>query len=327
MGILTFMDFCSGIGGGRLGLEQCHLKCVGHAEINHEALRTYELFFKDTHNFGDLMRINPNDLPDFDALISGFPCQAFSINGKRKGLEDERGTIIYGLIRILKVKQPKCFLLENVKGLINHKQQETFKTIIKALQEAGYTTYYQILNSADFQLAQKRERLYIVGFRKNLKHPFNFPLGLANDYCFKDFLDAGNECYLDTNNVAFQRYLCNKYNHNRVFLENILTLENAVLDTRQSDLRLYFNVFPTLRTSRHGLFYTQKGKIKRLNAIESLLLQGFPRGLIAKIKDNPNFKESHLLSQAGNAMSVNVIAAIAKQMLKAIFNKGALRGE
>ncbi len=312
------MDFCSGIGGGRLGLEQCHLKCVGHAEINHEALRTYELFFKDTYNFGDLMQINPNDLPDFDALISGFPCQAFSINGKRKGLEDERGTIIYGLIRILKVKQPKCFLLENVKGLINHKQQETFKTIIKALQEVGYTTYYQILNSTDFQLAQKRERLYIVGFRKDLKHPFNFPLGLANDYCFKDFLDADNECYLDTNNAAFQRYLRNQYNHNRVFLENILTLENAVLDTRQSDLRLYFNVFPTLRTSRHGLFYTQKGKIKRLNAIESLLLQGFSRDLIAKIKDNPNFKESHLLSQAGNAMSVNVIAAIAKQMLKAI---------
>ncbi len=312
------MDFCSGIGGGRLGLEQCHLKCVGHAEINHEALRTYELFFKDTYNFGDLMRINPNDLPDFDALISGFPCQAFSINGKRKGLEDERGTIIYGLIRILKVKQPECFLLENVKGLINHKQQETFKTIIKALQEAGYTTYYQILNSADFQLAQKRERLYIVGFRKDLKRPFNFPLGLANDYCFKDFLDANNECYLDTNNAAFQRYLHNQYNHNRVFLENILALENAVLDTRQSDLRLYFNVFPTLRTSRHGLFYIQEGKIKRLNAIESLLLQGFPRDLIAKIKDNPNFKESHLLSQAGNAMSVNVIAAIAKQMLKAI---------
>ncbi|WP_195742441.1 DNA (cytosine-5-)-methyltransferase, partial [Helicobacter pylori] len=183
MGILTFMDFCSGIGGGRLGLERCHLKCVGHAEINHEALRTYELFFKDTHNFGDLMRINPNDLPDFDALVSGFPCQAFSINGKRKGLEDERGTIIYGLIRILKVKQPKFFLLENVKGLINHNKKATFNIIIKALQEAGYTTYYQILNSADFQLAQNRERIYIVGFRKDLKHPFHFPLGLANDYC------------------------------------------------------------------------------------------------------------------------------------------------
>ncbi|GAA7429878.1 DNA cytosine methyltransferase [Helicobacter pylori] len=318
MGILTFMDFCSGIGGGRLGLEQCDLKCVGHAEINHEALRTYELFFGDTNNFGDLMRINPNDLPDFDALISGFPCQAFSINGKRKGLEDERGTIIYGLIRILKVKQPKCFLLENVKGLINHKRQETFKTIIKALQEADYTTYYQILNSADFQLAQKRERLYIVGFRKDLKHPFNFPLGLANDYYFKNFLDADNEYYLDTNNAAFQKYLHNKYNYNRVSLEDILTLENAVLDTRQSDLRLYFNVFPTLRTGRHGLFYIQKGKIKKLNATESLLLQGFPRDLIAKIKGNPNFKESHLLSQAGNAMSVNVIATIAKEMLKAI---------
>ncbi len=312
------MDFCSGIGGGRLGLEQCHLKCVGHAEINHEALRTYELFFKDTHNFVDLMRINPNDLPDFDALISGFPCQAFSINGKRKGLEDERGTIIYGLIRILKVKQPKFFLLENVKGLINHNKKATFNIIIKALQEAGYTTYYQILNSADFQLAQNRERIYIVGFRKDLKHPFNFPLGLANDYHFEDFLDADNECYLDVSNATFQKYLHNKYNHNRVSLENILTLENAVLDTRQSDLRLYFNVFPTLRTGRHGLFYIQKGKIKKLNAIESLLLQGFPRGLIDKIKDNPNFKESHLLSQAGNAMSVNVIAAITQQMLKAI---------
>ncbi|WP_104748702.1 DNA (cytosine-5-)-methyltransferase [Helicobacter cetorum] len=319
MALLTFFDFCSGIGGGRLGLELNGLKCVGHAEINREALRTYELFFKDTNNFGDLMQINPNDLPHFDALISGFPCQAFSINGKRKGFDDERGTIIYGLINILRTKQPKCFLLENVKGLINHNKKTTFETIIKALQEVGYTTYYKILNSADFKLAQNRERIYIVGFRKDLKHHFNFPLGLANNYSFEDFLDTTNECYLDIHNATFQKYLHNKYNYNRVSLDTILVLENVVLDTRQSDLRLYFNVFPTLRTGRHGLFYIQKGKIKKLNATESLLLQGFPRDLALKIKNNPNFKESHLLSQAGNAMSVNVISAITQQMLKAVF--------
>ena len=117
---MKFMDFCAGIGGGRLGLEKCGLECVAHSEIDMIPNYTYRLFFgKDEKNYGDLMQINPQELPDFDVLIGGFPCQTFSIVGKREGFADSRGLIIYGLIKILIEKNIPYFILENVFSLKN----------------------------------------------------------------------------------------------------------------------------------------------------------------------------------------------------------------
>ncbi len=313
---IKFIDFCSGIGGGRLGLEKNGFECIGHSEIDDKADNTYNLFFNDYNNYGDLMKINTSKLPDFDFMIGGFPCQTFSIVGKREGFDDDRGNIIYGLIDILVKKNIKYFLLENVKGLVNHDKGRTFKIIKNKIENAGYNVYSKVLNSCNFGVPQKRERIYLVGIRKDLdNHKFEFPKGKPYNYNFEDFIDEDNLYIFDENNATFQRYLNNKYNKDKYTIDEILSWNNIVIDTRQSDIRIYDNIFPTLRTGRHGLLYVKNGVIKKLNGYESLLLQGFPKEISQKIKNNTNFNNNGILSQAGNAMTVNVIEYIVKNMI------------
>ncbi|QBF34984.1 DNA (cytosine-5-)-methyltransferase [Mycoplasmopsis phocirhinis] len=311
------MDFCSGIGGGRLGLQNNGLECVGHSEIDLDAQNTYNIIFGLGKNYGDLMQIDIDKLPDFDFMIGGFPCQSFSIAGKRKGFEDYRGTIIYGLIDILFKKKIKYFLFENVKGLLNHNKGQTLKIIIEKLQSANYNVYTQVLNSKDFGVAQKRERIYIVGIRKDIDNlKFNFPQPKSIKYKFNDFIDPENNLIFDHNNSTFKKYLANKYNQNKYSIDFILGLNNTVIDTRQSDLRIYKEIFPTLRTGRHGLLYVKNGIIKKLNSYEALMLQGFPKNICTKIKKHYNINENKILSQCGNAMTVSVIEAIVREMKK-----------
>ncbi|EPH5975411.1 DNA cytosine methyltransferase [Campylobacter upsaliensis] len=180
---MTFIDFCSGIGGGRLGLELCGFKCLGFSEIDKAAIKTHKSFFdtRDELELGDLTQINPQSLPDFDLLISGFPCQSFSIVGKREGLENkEKGQIIFYLAEILKIKKPSFFILENVKGLLNHNKGQTLKEILKLLKSCGYQVFYKLLNSLDFELAQSRERVYFVGIREDKKCDFRLTLFMNN---------------------------------------------------------------------------------------------------------------------------------------------------
>ena len=166
---LTFIDFCSGIGAGRLGLQNLGLNCLAFSEIDKNAEETYRKFFgAEEQNFGDLMKINTKELPNFDMMIAGFPCQSFSINGQRKGMKDERGQIIYGLIKIMKDKNLKYFILENVKGLVNHEGGESLRIILDELDKAGYKVFYKVLNSLNYGVPQMRERIYFVGVRKNL---------------------------------------------------------------------------------------------------------------------------------------------------------------
>lgn len=176
---LTFIDFYAGIGAGRIGLENNNLECLGFSEISKDAEKTYRLFFgEDEKNFGDLTKLDPSKLPDFDFMIAGFPCQTFSVIGQRKGMVDERGQIIFHLIDILKQKKVKYFLLENVKGLINHDNGRSLEIILKSLTQAGYHVSFKVLNSLDFGVPQMRERIYFVGFRNDLvpeNFEFTFP--------------------------------------------------------------------------------------------------------------------------------------------------------
>ncbi|WP_297195522.1 DNA (cytosine-5-)-methyltransferase [uncultured Campylobacter sp.] len=320
---MTFIDFCSGIGGGRLGLELNGLKCLGFSEIDKEAIRTYKSFF-DTQSeieFGDLTKINPISLPNFDVLISGFPCQSFSIVGKREGLKNkEKGQIIFYLAEILKAKKPKAFILENVKGLVNHNKGETLKEILRLLESCGYNVSFKVLNSLDFGLAHSRERIYFVGLRTESKKSFSF---LDNDLFKKetklqDFLNPRKENIFNATCVTYQtflKFLENKYNRSKFNLQEILKQDFLVLDTRQSDLRLYKNKIPTLRRDRQGLFYVYQNNLYKLSALEALNLQGFNKikNLNEKIE---NLKTSDILRQCGNAMSVNVIEHIANTLLK-----------
>ena len=167
----TFFDFCSGIGGGRLGLEQAGLKCVGYSDTSRLSVKTYNLMFntENEKNYGNLKKINTDLLPKYDLLIAGFPCQSFSVIGRQDGFYDVRGQIIFYIAKILQETCPKCFILENVKGLISHDKGNTLKVILDLLNSSGYNVTYKVLNSIDFGVPQMRQRVYFIGFNKSLK--------------------------------------------------------------------------------------------------------------------------------------------------------------
>jgi len=317
---LKFMDFCSGIGAGRLGLQNLGLECVGFSEIDKNAEKTYREFFGyEEKNYGDLMKINPNDLPDFDLMIAGFPCQSFSVIGQRKGMNDLRGQIIYGLIKIMNAKNLPYFILENVKGLTNHDNGRTFKIILEELDKAGYKVFSKVLSSLHYGVPQMRERIYFVGIRKDLigdSEKFEWPKQEKTPK-IENYLIDDSELEFDEKKSAYEtflRFLNNKYNKGLFKIEELLKEDYLVLDTRQSDLRLYTNKVPTLRTGRHGILYVKKGKFRKLSGFESLLLQGFPKSLAEKVKGK--IADIYLLSQAGNAMTVSSIQSIGNNLLK-----------
>ena len=159
---MKFLELCAGIGGFRQALENLGCECVGYSEIDKHAIKLYSAWYNDECNFGDITKIEAEKLPDFELLVGGFPCQAFSIAGKRGGFNDTRGTIFFDFARILKAKKPKFAIFENVKGLLNHDGGKTYETMLRTLDELGYDAQWGILNTRFHGLPQNRERVYIV---------------------------------------------------------------------------------------------------------------------------------------------------------------------
>ncbi len=164
--------------------------CVGYSEIDPYAIKIYEKHFKGAKNYGDITKINAEELPDFDCLVGGFPCQAFSVAGLRRGFEDTRGTLFFDLARILQAKQPRLFVFENVKGLLSHDSGNTFRTIIATITELGYDCQWQVLNSKDFGVPQNRERIIIVGHLRGTPRPQVFPILPASYEASKEQLTS-----------------------------------------------------------------------------------------------------------------------------------------
>lgn len=166
---IRFFDMFAGIGGFRSGLEAIGgFECVGYCEIDKYAKQAYEAMY-DTGGeiyFDDARKIVPEQLPDFDLLVGGFPCQSFSIAGARKGFDDTRGTLFFEIARIAAVKKPKYLFLENVPGLLNHDEGRTFETILRTLDGLGYDVCWQVLNSKNFGVPQSRNRVYIIGYNR-----------------------------------------------------------------------------------------------------------------------------------------------------------------
>lgn len=314
--MMTFFDFCSGIGAGRLGLERAGMKCVGYSEISRSSIASYKLLH-DTEgekNYGNLTKINPEELPEFDLLIAGFPCQTFSVIGRQEGFNDKRGQIIFHIINILKARKIKYCILENVKGLTTHDKGKTLQTILKALEDAGYLVNYKVLTSMNFGVPQMRQRVYFVGVRKDIAPKTNFVWGNQ-----KESIKVSDLLISDDNEISmeefkyFIEYLNNKTNKGKYTLEEILKKEYAIIDTRQSDIRLYFNRIPTLRSFRDGLYYVRNGKLRSLTGYEALLIQGFPRKYADRVS---NVSDRDLLRQAGNAMTVGVIEALGRSLIE-----------
>jgi DNA (cytosine-5-)-methyltransferase len=322
MEINTFFDFCSGIGGGRLGLERCGLTCIGSSDTSRLANNTYNLLFNERidKNYGNLKKINCNEIPDFDVMIAGFPCQTFSVIGRQEGTKDPRGQIIYNLIDILKKKKPKVFIFENVKGLVTHDKGKTFEKILISLSETGYSVFYKILNSIDFGVPHMRQRIYIIGFDEAIKiDKLSWPQPKERVEIRNFFNPTDNYMSDDDFEWFSNKYLNNEKNMGKFRLSEILEMENIVIDTRMSDLRLYRNRMPTLRAHRDGIYYVCNKKIYYLKGTEALKFQGFEDDRIDRVAGIVSNR--HLLQQAGNAMTANVIQSIGEIILKTLREK------
>ena len=300
---LKFIDLFAGIGGMRLGFEKQKAKCVFSSEIDSKAKITYKLNFKE-EPYGDIKKIQ--DIPDHDILLAGFPCQPFSFAGYKKGLQDERGTLFFEIVRILKSKKPKSFLLENVKGLTSLNEGRVLQEMIKTLEHIGYNVFYKIMNTKDYgNLPQNRERIYIVGFLDNAN--FKFPNPIELEKSIKDIL------FKDKQSLDFY--------YDRFPIHEQLKKEITKQDTMYQWRRKYVRenkskACPTLTanmgTGGHNVpLIKDNFGIRKLTPRECARFQGFPDSY--KL---PNIANSHLYKQIGNSVSVPVIERIAKEMFK-----------
>lgn len=169
-----YIDLFSGIGGFHLGLSKCGGECVLASEIDETAIETYIKNYSITP-LGDITNIKISDIPEFELLCAGFPCQSFSNVGKKCGFKDPRGALFFQVSRILKGCKPKAFLLENVKGLLSHDNGKTFQIIKKELTDCGYRVYYKLLEAKDYGVPQIRKRVFIVGIRNDINIEFEYP--------------------------------------------------------------------------------------------------------------------------------------------------------
>lgn len=174
---IKFADLFGGIGAFRLGIKKAGInaRCVFYSDIDKHAVRTYNRNFGENHKPTDIRKVEARDIPDIDLLCAGFPCQPFSLSGKRKGFKDSRGTLFFEIARIVEAKKPKIVLLENVKGLLSHEKGQTFTFIIQALGKLGYDIQWMVLNSRFFGVPQNRERVFILASLREESRPQILP--------------------------------------------------------------------------------------------------------------------------------------------------------
>ena len=312
--------------------------CVGYSEIDKYASSVYEYHFKGAKNYGDITKINASELPEFDCLVGGFPCQAFSVAGKRGGFNDTRGTLFFNLARILREKQPRYFVFENVKGLLSHDQGRTFATIISTIDELGYDCQWQVLNSKNFGVPQNRERIIIVGHLRGTPRPEVFPIRAADK---EDTRVVGQDVaytidanyHKGTNTLEKSRRSIvevtgNKQQSARVYDKKgispslntmqggnkhpkIPVLTPDRLKKRQNGRRFKEDGDPsfTLNTQdRHGVY--DGAKIRRLTPLECERLQAFPDNWTKHGVGGVLISDTQRYKMCGNAVTTNVIQAV-----------------
>lgn len=291
----------------RPDLSAVGLTCVGYSEIDKYAVQIYQSHFPEHKNHGDITKIVAEELPDFDLLVGGFPCQAFSIAGKRKGFDDTRGTLFFDLARILRAKQPRLFVFENVKGLLSHDNGQTFATIISTIDELGYDCQWQVLNSKNHGVPQNRERVLIVGHLRGTPRPEVFPFG-ADDS--KTYNIQGHVA-----NTLTARYYGAEATGTYVEEGELDAQIHQLNSPKHSNDRVYGadGISPTLNTMQGGnrqpFVAQEEMKIRRLTPVECERLQGFPDGWTEGVSDTQRYK------CLGNAVTTNVIRDIMERLL------------
>lgn len=317
----TCASFFAGVGGIDKGFENAGIfKTVYANEFDSYPVKTYEKNFQVKVDCRDIREVQSSEIPDFQVMLAGFPCQAFSVAGYRKGFDDEkgRGTLFFELVRIFKEKKPEIIFLENVKNLVSHDNGNTFQVILSELQNEGYNVKFQVLNAMEYgNIPQNRERIYIVAF-KNKDHykNFEFPLPVKLETKISDVIDFENK--------VDDRYYYTKGKYKGDIYEK---LEEAMKDDNQDVYqwrRMYVRknksgVVPTL-TANQGegghnvcLIKTKNG-IRKMTPHECFNAQGFPKDFNLP----ENMSDAKLYKQAGNSVCVSVIERIAEKIKEAI---------
>lgn len=321
---LKSIDLFAGIGGIRLGFEEAFqddIETVFVSEWDDYAQKTYRANFQDNFDIaGDITLIDEKNIPDFDICLAGFPCQAFSLAGARKGFDDDykglcRGTLFLDVARICEEHKPKVIFAENVKGLVIHDRGRTFKIIEKTFRDLGYTVFSKILNSKDFGVPQNRERIYIVAFRNDLQiEEFNFPEPIDNTKTIADIIEKDpvsvkyylSTTYLETLRKHKERHAAkgNGFGYEIRPMDGIAGAivcggmgreRNLLIDDRLTDFTPVTHIKGEV--NREG--------IRKMTPREWARLQGFPEDYNLKLAD------VHLYKQFGNSVTVPVIKAIA----------------
>lgn len=308
----SFIDLFAGIGGIRLGFEDAGGHCVFSSEWDADAAKTYEANFGEKP-FGDITRIPPQDIPDFDILLGGFPCQPFSIIGAKAGFKHEtQGTLFFNIEEILRAKKPKAFMLENVRNLTAHDGGRTFKIILEHLQNAGYHVHYKVLNALDFGVPQKRERIIIVGFKNNIPFVFPTPLPVCKRAHIKDILEPDESISpkLFVKAAIRESRLARLKEPN--YPKPYISHENVAGDITP---HTYSCALRAGASANYLLINDERRPSER----EMLRIQGFPDSFKIVV---PYGKIRH---QTGNSVAVPVIKAVAQQMINSMITSGDLK--
>lgn len=342
---MRYFSMFSGIGGFELGIQRAipGAECIGYSEINAPAIKVYEHQFKGHHNYGDATTIDAERLPGFDLICGGFPCQSFSIAGKRGGFNDTRGTLFFDVARIIKAKRPRLCVLENVKGLLSHDRGRTFDTIIRTLDELGYDIQWQVLNSKDFGVPQNRERVYIVGHLRGTPRPKVFPLyrdGAESIVQLNQPVHSNDRIYADSglaptlntmqggNRQPFVRIAeATKQGYAEATVGDTINISVPTSATRRG--RVQKGLAGTLQTSESMVTVESDYRIRRLTPLECERLQGFPDNWTKWGGENKErwvnrggdderreeygdeiISDSQRYKMCGNAVTVNVVSAV-----------------
>lgn len=299
----TFVDLFAGIGGTRLSFERVGGKCVFSSEIDKEACKTYEANFGE-YPVGDITKIDVKEIPNFNILLGGFPCQSFSIIGKREGFANGAcGTMFFDIERILRGKMPKAFMLENVRNLTAHDSGRTFNVMITHLEALGYHVYSKVLNALDFGVPQKRERIIIVGFLDNVC--FEFPKGVPSSKrkSLNDILEVSvdRKYYVrdEIRNSRLKRLKDASYPTPYISHEN---MAGSVTPHPYS---------PALRAGASANYMLINDE-RRPTERELLRLQGFPDNYKVVVS------YSEIKKQTGNSVAIPMISAVATEMIRSL---------
>jgi len=301
MEAIKYIDLFCGIGGFRQAMDDACREnnlipdCVFSSDIDLACQFSYEENFGE-RPFGDITKVDEKDIPDHDILFAGFPCQPFSIIGQRKGFEDTRGTLFFDIARILKEKQPKAFILENVKQLVGHNNGQTLKVILKTLKELGYNVKYAVLNALDYGLPQKRERVIIVGHRQPIL--FSFPPPQRPFKPLSEILEKG----VDEKHYVSDYILEKRQNRHKSAYKLSIWHEN------KSGNICSYPYSCALRSGASYNYLLVNGE-RRLTPREMFRLQGFPDSYKIIVND------SQARKQAGNAVPVNLVKAVILRLL------------